>query len=42
MGNIDFWFLLVLLGLFFLVNFLYRKFPRNQEKLFKMLTKDQL
>lgn len=40
MSNIDVWYLFLLLGLFLLVNFTYKKFPRNQEKLYKILTKD--
>ncbi len=40
MGNLNFWYLLLLLGLFIVVNFTYKKFPKNNEKLYKILTKD--
>ncbi len=42
MGSIDLWYLLVLLGLFVIVNYGYKKFPRNDEKLLKMLTDQKL
>lgn len=42
MGNIDLLYLTVLLVLFLIVNFTYRRFPRNNEKLLKMLTDDKI
>jgi hypothetical protein len=40
MGTVDFWYLLFLLGLFIVINFTYKKFPKNHDNLYKILTKD--
>ena len=40
MGNLDIWYLAVLLALFLVVNIAFKKFPRNHEKLIKMITED--
>ncbi len=41
MNQIDIIYLVVLLGLLFTINFTYIKFPKNHDKLFKMLTEDK-
>lgn len=42
MGNIDFLFLTILIVLFLIVNFVYKRFPRSNEKLLKLLTDDKI
>lgn len=41
MSLVDIIYLMVLVGLLVAVSFSYRKFPRNQENLFELLTKDE-
>ncbi len=40
MENIDFMYLLILFGFFVGINLIYKKFPKNNDRLFKLLTKD--
>ncbi len=40
MSQVDIFYLIVLLGLLVTINFTYKKFPKNHDKLFKMLTED--
>ncbi len=41
MGKLDIIYLILLFGLFVLINLAYKKFPKNHDKLYKMLTEDQ-
>lgn len=42
MNDINFLYLALLVGLFITINFVYRKFPKNHDKLFKMLTENKV
>ena len=41
MGQLDIIYLVLLFGLFVLINLTYKKFPKNHDKLYKILTDDQ-
>lgn len=42
MGDINLVYLALLVGLFITINFVYKKFPKNHDRLYKLLTKDQI
>lgn len=42
MSQVDIIYLAVIFSVYLLINFAYKKFPKNHEKLYEMLTKESL